>query len=691
VSRRRVLRVLLALWLVALGASYVRWWTRGAPEVPAELEHTRVPVFDGATPTGATTPLVWRAAGPEAGPAIVLLHGSPGDLTNFDALAEVLAKDARVLIPDLPGYGLSGAALPDYSILAHAHELLAWLEVLGVDRAHVVGWSLGGGVALHMGALDPGRVASVTLLASIGVQELEWFGSYELNHAVHGAQLALWQAARFLVPHFGMADGARGYVRGFFDSDQRPLRGLLEAWESPLLVVHGARDFLVPPATAREHHRIVPHSELVMLEEQGHFLPWTWTGSLAATLLDFVRRVDAGTAPTRAGASPERAAAAAEPYDPASAPPFGGMLLVVVMIMLVAATLISEDLTCFSAGLLVSQGRIEFVWATLACFIGIFIGDVGLFLLGRLLGRPALRRAPLRWLVTEEKVEQARRWFESRGALVIFLTRFMPGVRLPTYFAAGVVRTSLPVFAFWFVLAGLLWTPALVGVAAWVGHEAQDSLDLFGEYALLGVLGLLGLLVLLKRVVVPMFTWRGRRLLWGKLQRVWRWEFWPVWLFYLPVVGWMAWLALRYRSLALVTCANPAIPTGGFIGESKSAILDGLGADDLRVARYVLLRASDPARGEVGAAFAAEHGLPVVLKPDVGQRGSGSRCCGPRSTWPTPSSACPSTACSRPSHLASSSGSSTRAAPARTAARSSRSLRRSSPPSPATGCARWSS
>lgn len=622
-SRRRVLRALLALWLLALGASYVRWWTRGPAEVPAGLEQAQVPVFDGPAATGATLRLVWREAGSEDPAPLVLLHGSPGDLSNFDALVAALAGDTQVLTPDLPGFGLSSAALPDYSILAQAHELLAWLDAHGVERAHLVGWSLGGGVALHMGALEPERVASVTLLASIGVQELEWFGQYELNHAVHGAQLALWQALRFLAPHFGLADEARGYVRGFFDTDQRPLRGLLEAWQAPLLIVHGARDFLVPPAAAREHHRLVPHSELVLLEDQGHFLPWTWTEPLAAALLDFKRRVDAGAAPTRAQASAARAAAAAEPYDPSSAPPFSGLLLIVVMVMLVAATLISEDLTCFSAGLLVSQGRLEFVWATLACFIGIFIGDVGLFLLGRLLGRPALRRAPLRWLVTEEKVEQARLWFESRGALVIFLTRFMPGLRLPTYFAAGVVRTSLPVFAFWFVLAGMLWTPALVGIAAWVGHEAQDSLDLFGEYALWGVLGLLGLLVLLKRVVVPLLTWRGRRLLWGRLQRVWRWEFWPVWLFYLPVVGWMAWLSLRYRSLALVTCANPAIPTGGFIGESKSAILDGLGADDPRVARYVLLRAGDPARAEVGAAFAAEHGLPVVLKPDVGQRGSG--------------------------------------------------------------------
>jgi pimeloyl-ACP methyl ester carboxylesterase/membrane protein DedA with SNARE-associated domain len=623
----RVWRGLGLAWLLALAASYVVWWTGAAPQLAPERELASVPVFDQGLPTGAMTRLVYRDLGPRDAPTIVLLHGSPGGLEVFDELAPLLSGKLRVLIPDLPGYGASGADLPDYSIAANALELRAWFDLLGLERVHLVGFSLGGGVALHLGQDDPGRVASVTLLSSLGVQELEWFGSYELNHGLHGLQLGLWQIVRWLTPHFGQADRARGYVRGFYDTDQRSLRGILEHWQQPLLIVHGERDFLVPPAAAREHHRLVPQSELLMLEDRSHFLPWTWTAPLAAVLLDFVSRVDAGQALTRADADPERVSAAQVPFDPADAPPFAGMALIGAMVMLALATLISEDLTCISAGLLVSQGRLEFLPATLACFLGIFIGDVGLYILGRMLGRPALRRAPLKWIVSEARVEQARAWFESRGVAVIFLSRFMPGLRLPTYVAAGVVGTRLSVFAFWFVLAGLLWTPAIVGLAAWIGMEAKDSLDLAGEYALPAMVGLVLSLVVVQRLLLPLGSWRGRRLSWGRLQRVWRWEFWPPWLFYAPVGLWIAWLALRHRSLALVTATNPAIPTGGFVGESKAAILSGLGQGNPRVARFELLRADgDPAvRRERAAAFLERHGLPVVLKPDVGQRGSGVR------------------------------------------------------------------
>ena len=55
------------------------------------------------------------------------------------------------------------------------------------------------------------------------------------------------------------------YARNFYDTDQRPLRGILERFEPPMLVIHGERDVLVPAAAAREHHRLVPHSELAML------------------------------------------------------------------------------------------------------------------------------------------------------------------------------------------------------------------------------------------------------------------------------------------------------------------------------------------------------------------------------------------------------------------------------------------
>src|SRR5207244_9411425 len=60
------------------------------------------------------------------------------------------------------------------------------------------------------------------------------------------------------------------------------------------------------------------------------------------------------------------------------------------------------------------------------------------------------------------------------------------------------------------------------------------------------------------------------------IRRWMRWEFWPAWLFYIPVGVYYAWLAVRHRSLTVPTSANPGIATGGFVGESKLEILDQL-------------------------------------------------------------------------------------------------------------------
>ena len=88
-------------------------------------------------------------------------------------------------------------------------------------------------------------------------------------------------------------------------------------------------------------------------------------------------------------------------------------------------------------------------------------------------GDAALHRAPLRWFLKPGAVARARRWFERRGGLVIFLSRFMPGLRLPTYFAAGLVRAGLFRFLFWFVLAGVTWTPTLIFLVSLAGPQPR--------------------------------------------------------------------------------------------------------------------------------------------------------------------------------------------------------------------------
>ncbi len=108
-------------------------------------------------------------------------------------------------------------------------------------------------------------------------------------------------------------------------------------------------------------------------------------------------------------------------------------------------------------------------------------------------------------------------------------------------------------------------------------------------------------------------------------ERTWRWEFWPSWLYYAPIVAWILWLGLKHRSPTAFTAANPGLEAGGMVGEKKHQALQPLqdNAPDL-VANFSLITAVDVAvRFAEAQKFIAAHGLPVVLKPDVGQRGRG--------------------------------------------------------------------
>lgn len=120
-------------------------------------------------------------------------------------------------------------------------------------------------------------------------------------------------------------------------------------------------------------------------------------------------------------------------------------------------------------------------------------------------------------------------------------------------------------------------------------------------------------------------SYRRRRLLRSTWLGLTHWEYWPPWITYLPVAVYVIGLVLKHRSATAFTAANPVMPAGGFIGESKIDILRGLGTSP--VARSALIDGQLPFDEKLSRAgwFMRSHGLdvPVVLKPNAGQRGSG--------------------------------------------------------------------
>ena len=109
-----------------------------------------------------------------------------------------------------------------------------------------------------------------------------------------------------------------------------------------------------------------------------------------------------------------------------------------------------------------------------------------------------------------------------------------------------------------------------------------------------------------------------------------RFEFWPASIFYLPMMAVIAGLAIRHRGLRLPLLANPGLPAGGLVGESKSAVFAAIQPPERdALAAWVTLRRSGSAATQLAEAEMAmwTGGLdyPVVAKPDIGCRGAGVR------------------------------------------------------------------
>jgi len=275
---------------------------------------------------------------------------------------------------------------------------------------------------------------------------------------------------------------------------------------------------------------------------------------------------------------------------------------------------------------LIAEGRMTFGLGVIACLVGIFIGDLLLFLAGRFLGRPALSRAPLKWFVRETDVDRGSAWFRRKGMTTIFISRFIPGTRLPTYIAAGLLDTSIWKFSLYFLLAATAWTPLLVVASMLVGRELIESALIAQESYLLRAAIVGVILFALVRLGLRLVTFRGRRLLIGSWRRLARWEFWPLWFFYPPVVLYILYLGIKFKSLTLFTCVNPAIEDSGFVGESKFAILAGLRRNSNEFIPLTgLLQGDGASPFDQAKQFLRVNSLeyPIVLKPNCGERGSG--------------------------------------------------------------------
>lgn len=265
-----------------------------------------------------------------AGPDVLLLHGLGGTKASFFETAAALSTDYRVHALDLPGFGSSSKpATAPYDARYFASVALETLDALGVERAHLIGNSLGGRVAIEVGLRDPDRVGALGLLCpAVAFVRRGWHPLVralrpELGLLPHHFTRAMVERQFFslfsdrdlvdpavadvVVDEFQRIYGSAGARFAFLSSArniylERPLGSggfypRLAELQPPALFVWSSHDKLIPAGFGRHVREWLPQAEQIVLDSCGHVPQVERPEQTNRLLRRFLARVDAlGTA-----------------------------------------------------------------------------------------------------------------------------------------------------------------------------------------------------------------------------------------------------------------------------------------------------------------------------------------------------------------------------------------------------------
>jgi pimeloyl-ACP methyl ester carboxylesterase len=267
------------------------------------------------------------------GPDVLLLHGLGGTRASLFATAAALAQRYRVHAPDLPGFGSScKPARASYNARWYAETMLAFMDAQDIPRAHLVGNSMGGRIAIEMGLMEPERVCSLGLLCPAvawvkrGFHPLVRLLRPEFGLLPHGftrntvaAQFwSLFYDRDLIDPEVGelMVDefrriyhsaGARlaflASARNIYLEAPYGRNGFyprLAELRPPALFVWGTHDGLVPAGFGRHVRTWLPSAEQVTIEDCGHVPQVERPDETNDLLMRFIARNEISVAGARA-------------------------------------------------------------------------------------------------------------------------------------------------------------------------------------------------------------------------------------------------------------------------------------------------------------------------------------------------------------------------------------------------------
>jgi pimeloyl-ACP methyl ester carboxylesterase len=249
-----------------------------------------------------------------SGETVLMLHGSgPGvsALANWQHNIPALAQRFHVLAPDIVGFGATER--PEdivYSLRNWTDHVWAFMDARGIEKARVIGNSLGGRIALQMASDQPDRIAKIVLMGvpGVGMTPTEGLAALRAYEPSHDAMRQLLRNYFAVDPAMitddlvkiryeaSIADGAyEAYRAMFFDPRHAGTElGITEnevrAIATPILLIHGREDKVVPLQVSVTMLGLLPNADLHVFSACGHWTQIERADEFSAVVSDYVGR-----------------------------------------------------------------------------------------------------------------------------------------------------------------------------------------------------------------------------------------------------------------------------------------------------------------------------------------------------------------------------------------------------------------
>jgi len=239
------------------------------------------------------------------GEPLLLITGFYGDLYNWKKAIPLLMRSYRVIVFDNRGSGHTEAPDEPFTMSQMADDAAGLLDTMGIERAHVLGWSMGGNVAQELVFRHPEKVANLVLMSTYTYEpNRARFAIDAMVHAVReGASMDTFQTLmqtwcstesffRGKASVCELGEGCdisvlNGLVRQKKALDGFDSRGRLHLITMPTLVVHGNEDIMVPLNFGEKLAAGIANAEFEVIDGAGHFLP---PSGYSPLVLDFLAK-----------------------------------------------------------------------------------------------------------------------------------------------------------------------------------------------------------------------------------------------------------------------------------------------------------------------------------------------------------------------------------------------------------------